>query len=88
MSPTSVFTPPPFQAVLHSYEADLKKPIRGLLAGELARTLLIQARLVSQGRGVGWARALSAAHPAHQALHHTPYPHTHTRPPSILRSSG
>lgn len=29
---------------MQCYEADVKKPIRGLLKGELARTLLIQVR--------------------------------------------
>jgi hypothetical protein len=43
--PTHPWPPPPpprSQVVMQAYEADVKKPIRGLLQGELARTLLIQ----------------------------------------------
>jgi hypothetical protein len=37
---------------MQCYEADVKKPIRGLLQGELARTLLIQVTMEEVGGGV------------------------------------
>lgn len=39
---------------MQCYELDLKKPIRGMLAGELARTLLIQVGWAGLG-WLGWA---------------------------------
>ena len=36
------------QVVMQAYESDLQRPIRGLVSGELARTLLIQVP------GAGW----------------------------------
>ena len=42
--------PPPDPQVMRCYEEELKKPIRNLVNGELARSLLIQVGWVG-----GWA---------------------------------